>query len=153
MKDIIYVSRHKKFISIWVFIISLFCNSVYAMKASGVLVASEDSHIQKVSIIEVRKIFIGLPASESSGINQPVINNSDKQVYQIFLKKVLRMTDKGYKRKLIKRIFRQGSEKIKSLNKKDTLVQYLRDNPNDVSFMLKENAENTKGIKVIQQLW
>jgi len=153
MRDIIYVSKYKKIISIWVPIISLFFNSAFAMKVSGVLVASEDSQVQKVSIIEVRKIFIGLPASESSKIHQPVINNSDKQVYQIFLRKVLRMTDKGYKRKLIKRIFRQGSEKIKSLNKKDKLVQYLRDNPNDVSFMLKENAEKIKGIKVIQQLW
>jgi len=153
MKNIFDIYKNKKIILILLFILNFYSNSTYAAKTSGVLVAAKESRIQKVSIIEVRKIFIGLPASELSGIRQPVINHSDNQVYQIFLKKVLRMTDKGYKRKLIKRIFRQGSEKIKTIYKKRELLEYLRENPDDVSFMSKENADNTAGIKVIQQLW
>ena len=136
-----------------ILMLSLYCNSAYSIESSGVLVVSEESDINRISIIEVRKLFLGLPASKVSNINNPVINNSDSEIYQSFLNKIMRMTDKSYKKKLIKRIFRQGSEKIQVESSKENLIQYLRDNPNDVTFMSGEDFKNSKGIKVIQRLW
>ena len=133
--------------------LSLYCNSANSTDSSGVLVVSEKSDINKISIIEVRKLFLGLPASKVSGIHHPIINNTDNKIYQSFLNKIMRMTEKSYKRKLIKRIFRQGSEKIHVESSKENLIKYLRDNPHDVTFMSEGNFKDYKGIKVIQRLW
>ncbi|RDH86042.1 MAG: hypothetical protein DIZ80_00800 [endosymbiont of Galathealinum brachiosum] len=136
-----------------ILMIGSYCNNAYSVESSGVLVVSEESDIKKISIIEVRKLFLGLPASKVSSIQHPVINNSDSEIYQSFLNKIMRMTEKSYKRKLIKRIFRQGAEKIQVVNSEKNLIRHLRNNPNDVTFMSEENVKNIKGIKVIQRLW
>ena len=131
----------------------LFSPQSYADNVSGVLVAAQNSQLNKISIIEVRKLYLGLPASKQSGIKQPVINTSDKQVYLSFMNNIMRMTEKSYNRKLIKRIFRQGADKIISIDNNEELVQFILDNPNNVTFMSIEKAKNAKGIKVVQPLW
>lgn len=126
---------------------------LYASDVTGVLVTAENSQLNKLSIIEVRKLYLGQAASKISGIKQPVINECDKQVYQAFMNKIMRMTEKSYNRKRIKRIFRQGSDKIVTINNDEELIKFIIDNPNNVTFMSMENAKNVKGIKVVQPLW
>ena len=65
----------------------------------------------------------------------------------------MHMTEKGYQRKLIKRIFRQGDGKIMETKNIADLVNYLEKNLHDVSFMDEDTARSTKGIKVVQVLW
>jgi hypothetical protein len=138
-----------------VFVLLVFSVSLpsYAQDVSGVLVAAESSAIQKVNILEIRRIYLGLPSSSDSLIRKPVINLSDKKIFKAFLKNVMHMTEKGYQRKLIKRIFRLGGGKIIEKENIKALVSYLEENPNDISFMEKDVAKETKGIKVIQVLW
>lgn len=119
----------------------------------GVLVVAESSLVQKTSVLEIRRIYLGLPASSENLINKPVINTSDRETLKSFLKNIMHMTEKGYQRKLIKRIFRQGSGRIIEVESVKDLVSYLENNLNDVSFMDKETANKTKGIKVVQELW
>lgn len=63
------------------------------------------------------------------------------------------LTESGYKRKMIKRIFRQGADEIDSIDSIDELSAYLIQNPNTISFMLKEDASRQTGLKIIQALW
>jgi hypothetical protein len=125
----------------------------YAQDAGGVLVAAKSSRIQKTDILEIRRIYLGLPSSSDSLIRKAAINFADKKTFKDFLKNVMHMTEKGYRRKLIKRIFRLGSGKIIEIENIEKLVRYLKENPNDISFMDKDTAEKTKGIKVVQVLW
>jgi len=126
---------------------------LYADEVSGVLVTAHNSQLNKISIIEVRKLYLGLPASEQSGIKQPVMNVSDKLVYRSFMNKIMRMTEKSYNRKIIKRIFRQGADKIISIDNDDELIKYILENPNNVTFMSIEKAKHIKGIRIVQPLW
>ena len=126
---------------------------LHAKSAEGVLVVAESSEIQQASILEIRRIYLGLPSSGDSLIRKPVINLSNREAYKAFLKNVMHMTEKGYRRKLIKRIFRLGGGKIAELESVTKLVEHLTENPNDISFMDKAVAEKTKGIRVVQVLW
>ena len=63
------------------------------------------------------------------------------------------MTEKGYRRKIVKRIFRQGGEKVKEAKNITELIDHLKNNLNDISFRDKETAKKTKGLKVVQVLW
>jgi len=65
----------------------------------------------------------------------------------------MHMTEDGYQRKLIKRIFRQGGRKIQEVDNIADLVNHLENNHYDVSFMDEATAKKTKGIKVVQVLW
>jgi len=138
-----------------VFVIFAFpaVNICYAQGSVGVLVAAKSSPVQKHSVLEIRRIYLGLPSSADSLIKNPVINSSNQDMYKAFLKNVMHMTEKGYQRKIIKRIFRQGGEKVREIQNISELVNYLDENINDVSFMSESTAKKTKGIKVVQVLW
>ena len=85
--------------------------------------------------------------------NKPVLNLSDQKAYTLFLKNIMFLTETGYKRKLLKRIFRQGADEIHSIDSSDGLIEYLNTHPNDISFMLKEEALKNPDLKIIQALW
>jgi len=125
----------------------------FAGESSGVLVVSEFSSVRKVSVLDIRRMYLGLPSPTNSLIKNTVINFSDINVYNEFLKNVMHMTDRGYRRKIIKRIFRQGGKKVREIHSIKELVKYLEQNPYDVSFMTKDVAMKTKGIKVVQVIW
>jgi len=154
MKTTIKIDRLFYQISlVFVFLVLSSFKISYAQDAGGVLVVAESSPVQNASIIEIRRIYLGLPPSTDSLIKKPVINISDQKTYKAFLKNIMHMTEKGYQRKLIKRIFRQGGGKIIEVESDANLVSYLEKNPHDVSFMDKDTAMKTKGIKVVQVLW
>ena len=125
----------------------------YASETRGVLIAAESSTLQKTSIFEIRRIYLGLPSSTKNSINNPVINLSNKSVFKEFLKNVLHMTESGYRRKIVKRVFRQGRKKVTEIKSTDEIVKHLNKNTQDVSFMTEETAKKTKGIRVVQYLW
>ena len=130
-----------------------FTVSMASASDSGVLVAAVDSPVQKMSIIEIRRIYLGLPPSEESRINQPVMNLSDPVLYKAFLKNVMHMTEMGFRRKTVKRIFRQGGEKVKQLKSNSELIEHLKNNNNNVTFMDSKTAQQSREIKVVQVLW
>ena len=136
-----------------IFLALAFFTPSYAQGMGGVLVAAESSQVQKTSVLEIRRIYLGLPSSPDSLIKKPVINMSGQKTYKAFLKNIMHMTEKGYQRKLIKRIFRQGDAKIMETKNITDLVSHLEKNPHDVSFMDEDTAKRTKGIKVVQVLW
>ena len=121
-------------------------------KSVGVLVAADSSPVHKISILEIRRLYLGLPSSDGL-IKETVINLADPVAYKNFLKNVMHMTDSGYRRKIVKRIFRQGGKKVNEIEDIEEIVNYLTNNPYDVSFMTADVAKKTKGIKVIQVLW
>jgi len=152
------ITRTKVSKIIWVFIFSLVSSlSVITVSNAentvGVLIAAELSPINKASVLEIRRLFLGLPSSSDNLIQNTVINLSDPVAYKEFLKNIMHMTDSGYRRKIVKRIFRQGGKKVNEIEDIEEIVNYLTNNPYDVSFMTADVAKKTKGIKVIQVLW
>lgn len=127
--------------------------NVYADNSSVVLVAAETSNIIQCENVEIRRIYLGLPSSTDSLIKQSAHNVSDQKIYKLFIKNVMHMTENSYQRKIVKKIFRQGAVKLTEINTIEGLVQYLNDNPQSVSYMKKDIALKTKGIKVVQVLW
>lgn len=131
----------------------MFFTNVYGDDSSVVLVTAVESNVKKGRIIEIRRIYLGLPSSSDNLIKQSVHNVSDQEIYKLFIKNVMHMTEKSYQRKIVKRIFRQGSRKLLEINSTDDLVQHLISNPQNVSYMKKDIALKTKGIKIVQVLW
>ena len=128
-------------------------NVAFSSSLQGVLVTSNASEISKLDRKDIRRIFLGLRPISQSAVTSPVINFSDHKTYLYFLRNIMFLTESGYKRKMIKRIFRQGADEIDSIDSIEELSAYLIQNPNTISFMLKEDASRQTGLKIIQALW
>lgn len=128
-------------------------NSFSVTDSQTVIVTSKASDISSMKIKNIRRIFLGLRPINSSQENIPIINTSNRDSYKSFLKNIMFLTERGYKRKLLKRVFRQGADQITSFDSIKDITTNLKTNPNHFTFMLKEDALNQPDLKIIQALW
>lgn len=134
--------------------ILIFCPAAAISKNhSAVLICAGNCTINHLDALDVRRIFLGLKPINHSQKIKPIINRSNEKLYKDFLKNILHMTEDGYKRKIIKRVFRQGADYIKETSSIDKLVTQLNENPNLISFIRPEQASQYRSIKVVQILW
>jgi len=118
-----------------------------------VLIAAKGSGIESISNRDIRRIFLGLKSADSELVNKPVINTYDKEVYEDFLKNVMHMTEGAYKRKIVKRVFRNGTKKIKEVDMLNELNAHLTSNVGDISFVDDVAVEKMHDIEVVKVLW
>ncbi|MDH5391906.1 MAG: hypothetical protein OEY11_01845 [Gammaproteobacteria bacterium] len=145
--------NHKKVILIFLLPCFFFSQNIAASNTTGVLVTSKTSAITKLERKDVRRIFLGLKPLQANKDAIPVLNISNASTYRLFLKNIMFLTESGYQRKLVKRVFRQGADKIHSIDSIDELSRYLAQHPNNISFMLEEEALKHADIIIIQGLW
>lgn len=135
-------------------IVSLsFYRNANATEQNIVLITNQYSEISSLQNRDIRRIYLGLNPKNSAHIYIPIINLSDKTTYKHFLKNIMFLTESSYKRKLIKRVFRQGADEIKTISSDQELINYLTQNPGYISFMPKQNALKYGAIKIVQELW
>ena len=84
---------------------------------------------------------------------KPVINLYNRKLYEDFLKNVMYMTEGAYKRKIVKRIFRNGTEKIQEIEMLNELNKHLTSNIGDISFVYSDTVEQMHDIEVVKVLW
>lgn len=128
-------------------------NSFSITDSQTVIVTSKDSDMVSMKTKDIRRIFLGLRPIDSSQANIPIINVSNRKSYKLFLKNIMFLTERGYKRKLLKRVFRQGADQINSFASIKDITTNLKTNPNHFTFMLKEDALSQPDLKIIQALW
>jgi len=117
------------------------------------LIAAKGSGIESISNRDIRRVFLGLKSADSDLVNKPVINLHNRELYEKFLKNVMHMTEGAYKRKVVKRIFRNGTEEIKQVETLNELNTHLTSNIGDISFVDNAAVEKMHNIEVVKVLW
>jgi hypothetical protein len=135
-----------------VMLCSLSVHQAYA-EQSVVLIAAKGSGIESISNRDIRRIYLGLKSADSKMVNRPVINMYDREIFEDFLKNVMHMTEGSYKRKLVKRIFRNGAAEIKEIERLQELNEHLLNNVGDVSFVDSSAVDMMHDIEVVKVLW
>lgn len=144
--------KHAVFSLIVTVLIMVLITPCYA-EEKVVLIAAKGSGIESISMRDIRRIFLGLKSADSKFVNKPVINLHNREVYEEFLKNVMHMTEGAYKRKIVKRIFRNGTEEIKEVEMLDELNTHLTSNVGDISFVENAAIEKMHDIEVVKVLW
>ena len=138
----------------FIFVLLLFVLPTTASaEAKVVLIAASGSNIEAVSSRDIRRLYLGLKVADNESVRKPVLNLQSDELYDEFLKNIMRMTEGSYKRKLVKAIFRQGREEILEISSHKQLNDHLLKNKGDVSFVEITAIENMQNIEVVQILW
>jgi len=135
------------------FLLFLFSSHVNAEDYHAFLITGSSSEVTSVSLHDIRRIYLGGTAIESVNIKNPILNMADHSTYKLFLKNVMHMTEGGYKRKVVKRIFRQGSDKIKVIKDLRKLDQHFKEHPNDICYISEKDNKHLINTKIIRKLW
>ena len=139
-----------------VFVLSMLVISViHADSSDGevVLIAARSSGIEAMALRDIRRVYLGFKSADNMSVKNPVLNVQSKALYDEFLKNTMHLTEGGYKRKLVKRMFRQGSGEILEVTSLEELNNHLQNNMGDISFIEKDSIESLDSVEVIQVLW
>ncbi len=118
-----------------------------------VLVAGENSPIENLSPLELRKAYFGIVIRYDNQIIRPFRNLSDSQLNRIFLQSVVAMSERSYKRRLFSLTLKSGRPRPEDFTDQDDLVRALREYPHRISYMWISDPERSIGIKVIKLIW
>ncbi len=122
-------------------------------EAKVALIAARGSNIEVMSIRDIRRLYLGLKSTDNKSVSNPIINLQSVDLYDEFLKNIMRMTASSYKRKQVKAIFRQGREEILEVTSLKELNNHLLENKGDVTFVEITSIESMENIEVVQILW
>ncbi len=131
----------------------VFCWTAVSGAEGVVLVTGENSPIENLSSLELRKAYFGIVVRYDNQIIRPFRNSSDSQLNRIFLQSVVAMSERSYERRLFSLTLKSGRPRPEEFTDQDVLVRALRDHPHSISYMWRSDAERSTGIKVIKLLW
>ena len=117
-----------------------------------VLVSGTDSNVDRLSSDEVLFLFMDAPVVKNGLRLQPVLNETDRLLREVFLQKVMFMSWRHYQRRLVSQAFSHGWPRPDTVSSLDELVYKLQHEPGTVTYMWKKTAEAQK-IKIVQVLW
>jgi len=149
-------NKNPSVLSAMVFVLSmLMISAVYAESSDDevVLIAARGSGIEAMQLRDIRRVYLGFKSADNKSVKNPVLNVQSKALYDEFLKNTMHLTEGSYKRKLVKRMFRQGSGEILEVKSLEELNKHLQDNIGDISFIETDSIENMDNVEVIQVLW
>ena len=112
------------------------------------IVVSEDSNIKTLSVKEVRRAYLGASIVVDGAEIKPLRNQTNKLAEEVFLQKVLFMSDEAYDRQLLARTF-QGAGSPKAYDNFFELLRALHSDDTTITFMLYGTAVTTPGIRII----
>ena len=152
LEQFIRSGKHAVLLPALVILMMAGTNPCYA-EGKVVLIAAKGSGIKSISNRDIRRVFLGLKSADSEFVKKPVINLYNRELYEEFLKNVMHMTEGTYKRKIVKRIFRNGTEEIKEVEMLDDLNTHLTSNIGDISFADSAAVKKMHDIEVVKVLW
>jgi hypothetical protein len=117
------------------------------------LVCSIESTTPTMANEDVRKLFLGVP-TVSNGVRLiPLRNSSDPLLTEVFLQKVIFMSERNYERQLVSRVFRLGGTRPPKYTDIGELLDAVRQSPAAMTFMWSDQVAQTYGVKSCGVLW
>jgi hypothetical protein len=153
-RDVLTTVKNTKLITL-LSCLCLVCSGSTAQttQRSLLLVCSDDSILESLSLAEVRKIFLGVPVTKEEVRIRPYLNSTDPLATNVFLQQVVFMSEREYKRQLLSRVFRLGDLRPPEYDDLELLIDDLRNTPGSLSFIWSDEFESHAGLKVLSVLW
>ena len=117
-----------------------------------VVVTSADSRIGPLTRPMIRKIYLGSSAGIASQPIHPLINQSNRLLYEMFLQKVLFMSKETYERHMRHSKFAAGTLLPVSYRSEARLLKHLNAHPDSISYVPDHVAAQWPAMRVVARL-
>ena len=124
-----------------------------AAQDAVVLVVGRDSPINEISLLDIRKAYLGISVSLGGDTVRPLRRNDDEQLNQIFMQTVIAMSERSYERRLLSLMLRFGTPRPEETDDRDELDRRLAERPYSIAYMWASEAEADARVKVVRTLW
>lgn len=126
----------------------------YALQARElVLVCRSQESTNVFSKTELRRLFLGFPVKKNNTLVNALRNTSENDVYQVFLQNVMFMSERNYERRLLSLNFTRGNKVVPEYEDTLLLIRNIKKKSNNVSYVWRDNLDESQGLTVIQVLW
>ena len=140
-----------------IFLIVFLCliniNSSANTHQSLLLVCDANSTLSYLSPTEIRRLFLNVPVTKDGLKIKPLRNASDPLISEVFLQRVIFLSERSYERKLLLQVFRYGGKNIPTFSSIPVLKAELRQSPGTVTYMWADQVEQDNSVKSLGVLW
>jgi hypothetical protein len=117
------------------------------------LIVSAHSKVDQLDPPLARRLFLGLTVAESGVRLQPLLNESDPQIKDLFLRYIVSMSDSTYFRYLLRLALIQGRTKPAVYKKSNELIDAVASDPQVVGYAWVKDVDHDPRIRVLRIVW
>ena len=117
-----------------------------------VIVANRDVR-EDVSLLLVRKAFLGIPARTDGVTLKAIRNTSDARLNAVFLQTVVAMSEHSYDRRLLTATLQRGVPLPAEIAQPDELVRTVERTPGALSYMWYRDAKRHPALRIVRVIW
>ncbi len=118
-----------------------------------VLVVASNTPMEEISLLDIRKAYLGISVSLAGGMVRPLRRTDDERLNQIFMQSVIAMSERSYERRLLSLMLKFGTPRPEEIDNRDQLKRRLVERPHSITYMWKSEAESDARLKVVRVLW
>ncbi len=118
-----------------------------------VLVASVESEVDTLSVRDVRRLYLGATVASGDQRLQPVRNQIDPLLEEVFLQKVIFLSSQAYDKRVLARAFRTGAPQPEAHQSWSALLQAVANSRFAVTFMWEQDLARQSRLKKVVELW
>jgi hypothetical protein len=118
-----------------------------------VLVANQSFPSDDVSLLVVRKVFLGISTRVAGVALEGLRNTSDAQLNAIFLQTVVAMSEHSYDRRLLTQALQSGVPLPPEVDDDTVLAHLIGRNRGAMSYMWYHDAIKYPSIKILRVIW
>jgi hypothetical protein len=117
------------------------------------LIVSADSKVDQLDPPLARRLFLGLTVAQGGVRLQPLLNESDPQTTDLFLRYIVSMSDSTYYRYLLRLALVQGRTKPTVYKKSNELIDAVASDPTVVGYAWVKDIKHDPRIRVLRIVW
>ena len=118
-----------------------------------VLVTHIDSPIDDISLLDIRKAYLGISVTIEGSTVRPLRQSGDEPLNLRFLQAVIAMSQRTYDRRLLSMMIKYGTPRPVDVDTLEDLLEQLADRPHAIGYMWKSDADSSPKVKTIKVLW
>lgn len=118
-----------------------------------VLVTADDCPADEISMLDVRKAYLGMGVELHGNPVRAFWLLGDEQSERVFFQNVMAMSQITYERRMLSLMLKYGTPRPREFKSTDALAEALRQRMCGIGYMWRERAISYSSLKVIRVLW
>ena len=150
MERRVAVIRHS---AIAVFIALLLLPIMATADRTVVLVTGESCPVEKLDVLDVRKVYLGIAVTLDGNHIRPLRFTGDEQLNRIFFQSIVAMSRKSYEKRALSLALRSGTPRPAEIDDLDVALGIVRRVECSIVYAWSDELAGRDGIKILQPLW